>query len=284
VAGAFYPAEPDACRAAVETALAQASAKTSVSGRPLGGIVPHAGFSFSGATAATVFDALSRRHDLDTVIVFGAVHRFGTDRAALYPGETWETPLGPALVDRELAKTLAAEAGDLVTWSEDSHRAEHSIEVQVPFLRHLFPKASLLPVNVMPVPEAIDLGRATAAAVKSLDRKAAVLGSTDLTHYGPRFGYAPRGAGAEAHAWMKEHNDRPFLDRLLALDGPGALRAASENHSACGAGAAAAALACAVDLGAKSATLLAHTTSQEVLPDRTPCDFVGYGAVLFSEP
>jgi AmmeMemoRadiSam system protein B len=244
-------------------------------------MVPHAGWVFSGATAARVYSVLAETGGFETFLVFGAVHSWGTPKGAVYPEGTWATPLGEMEVDSELAEAVLREGADRVEENAPAHRAEHSIEVQIPFLQHLFPGARLCAINVPPGLDAPEVGRAAARACRELGRNAAVLASSDLTHYGRRFGFAPKGAGEDAHTWMKEVNDRTFLQGVLSLDSRSVLSSAAADHSACGSGAVAAAVAAVESLGASKGVLLEHTTSHEIMPERSPSDFVGYGAVLF---
>ena len=283
-AGMFYPGMEAPCRSEVEDLVARARARgLGLLPDPVGGIVPHAGWAFSGATAALVFHSLSACESIHTFLLFGAVHRpIAAAHAAVSGEEAWETPLGKAAVDDELAQALVDASEGFVERVPAAHQGEHSIEVQLPLIQTLFPDARICPVAVRPSTGATAVGRAAAEAARSLSRDVAAVGSTDLTHYGGRYGFQPKGAGEEAHRWMKEQNDSAFLDRLLAFDGPGALEHASRNSSACGAGAAVAALACARALGAEKAALLEHTTSHEIMPERTAENFVGYAGILFS--
>ena len=122
------------------------------------------------------------------------------------------------------------------------------------------------------------LGEALAVASKSLGRRVACLGSSDLTHYGSDYGFSPKGRGTSAEAWVRGSNDKRFIDAILALDGKEALSRAEAERSACSPGAAAAALAFALAAGASSATLLAYATSLDVRQDDS---FVGYAAIAF---
>jgi AmmeMemoRadiSam system protein B len=249
----------------------------------LGGIVPHAGWVFSGPTAGLTFRAVGEPPPR-CFVLFGAVHQHGVTRPSLSPDETWETPLGDVPVDRELAADLtAALGGDLAT-DAAAHRHEHSLEVQVPFVAHRYPESAILPVAVPTTSEASAFGEAAGRVFAAADGRIVVLGSTDLTHYGPRFyGFTPEGTGAKAHRWSKEVNDRSFLDRLLDLDAEGALENATARRSACGGGAAAATVSAATAMGAGAAHLLAHTTSHEVRPDPGGAvDFVGYASLVFT--
>ena len=107
------------------------------------------------------------------------------------------------------------------------------------------------------------------------------MGSSDLTHYGARYGFVPKGYGAAAHRWSKEENDREILDRAAAFDPEAVEASARRRHNACGPGAMAAVTAAARELGATEARLLRHTTSAEVTGEEEPQMWVGYAALVF---
>jgi AmmeMemoRadiSam system protein B len=282
VSGTFYPDKPAACRQAVDECLGSAAPEDTSRPSVVAGILPHAGWTYSGPTAGRTFRAIGEPAP-SCVVLFGAVHRHGVDRPGLSPHESWWTPLGDLAVDRDLALRLTDGLGALLETSVEAHEGEHAIEVQLPFVARLYPGARILPIAVPPTDEAVTFGTKAGEVFREARGRIVVLGSTDLTHYGPRFyGFAPEGTGEKAHRWSKEVNDRAFLDRLLALDAEGALEAALAHRSACGGGAAAATVAAAKALGAESAELLEHTTSFEVRPDAgEPRDFVGYASVVF---
>jgi hypothetical protein len=104
------------------------------------------------------------------------------------------------------------------------------------------------------------------------------LGSTDLTHYGHNYGYAPKGVGRAAVDWVKEENDKRLVDRILRMDAEDVIRESLSNHNACCSGAVAAAIAAAKKLGAREAQKLFYATSYDVRPDNS---FVGYVGVVF---
>jgi len=280
VAGLFYPADPVACERDLRRALAAAPsvAVPPPAGAPVRAVLaPHAGWSFSGALAAAALGALVAE-DPATVVLFGADHHGLRRDASLHPGPRWGTPLGPAEVDGEAARALA-EAG--VPSDPDAHGPEHSIEVLVPFLRVLLPGARILPVLAPPGADPVALGLRVHGVLAGLRRRAVAVGSTDLTHYGARYGFEPRGRGPEAHRWSREENDGAFLERAVALDPEGLLRSARERRNACGPGAAAAAAAFARAAGATRGALLGHATSAEVTGERDPDLWVGYAALAF---
>jgi AmmeMemoRadiSam system protein B len=159
------------------------------------------------------------------------------------------------------------------------------MEVQVPFIQHLFPDARILPILTPPAEQAIRLGEIVASLIASdEERKIVCLGSTDLTHYGPRYGFTPMGTGKEGLKWATEVNDKQFIDFALALQPDKMLESANENYNACGAGAAAAAVAAAKALGKTKGVLLAHTNSNEIMLHKmgvTSREAVGYAAIVF---
>ncbi len=306
VAGQFYPADTGECREQVEAYLASATASlpadaatststsTSASAAVRGGgtgatsfvagIMPHAGWVCSGAVAAYVA-AAARAVEVDTFVVFGATHRVMSARAAIWHSGPWQTPLGAVAIDRELAEAVL-EASPLVTDDESAHVHEHSIEVEVPFLQVVHPEARLLPVLVMPVSGAVRVGQVVAEQARALGRKVVFLGSSDLTHYGPRYGFTPEGIGLKALRWAKEVNDRRMLDLCLRLEADQVVGEAARHYNACGSGAMAATLAAARHCGATAGTLRCHTTSAEVLREQfgEVEDAVGYAAVVFNSP
>jgi AmmeMemoRadiSam system protein B len=145
--------------------------------------------------------------------------------------------------------------------------------------------AKILPILVPPTEQAVALGAGVGEIIAQDERKKIIcLGSTDLTHYGPRYGFTPKGTGEKAMAWAKDVNDREFIDSALKLDAASLLAGAAENCNACGPGASAAAISAARELGCRRGLLLAHTTSNEIMFQRmgtTSSDSVGYAAILF---
>jgi AmmeMemoRadiSam system protein B len=279
VATMFYPGGAAACRREVDALLPRRDAFDF--GEPVrGALVPHAGWAYSGATAARGLAALGAAGAPETVVLFGAVHRWGVAEAALYGAGAWRTPLGDVPVDEELAQEVLRLAGGAVVDAPDAHEDEHSIEVQLPILQHLYPTARILPVAMPPLAQAAEIGRVIARAALALGRTAVAVGSSDLTHYGPRYGNTPAGVGAEGLAWTRA-NDKRLIDLAVGLRVDEVVAEAEAYHNACGPGALAAAMAFSAELGATRGLLLHYTTSYDVWPQGQPTDMVGYGAVAF---
>ncbi len=283
VAGQFYPANPDQCRAEVLQYLSEGSADHTTDSRLLGGIVPHAGWVFSGAVAARVFNALAASGTPDVIVLVGSVHRIRGREAALFGAGRWETPLGPLEVDSRLAERILGHT-NLIVDDPYAHEQEHSIEVQMPFVKHLFPEAKVVPIMVPQVPTAYEVGEAIGRTLTAYKYNALIVGTTDLTHYGPRYGFIPHGFGAKGSVWAKDENDRRFIDLVCSMRAKEVVSEAIEHKNACGGGATAATVAAVAALGATKGMLLEHTTSTEVAGGRMPddqADSVGYAAIVF---
>jgi len=283
VAGQFYPGRRDSCVAEINECLQQETLSKPLPETIVAGIVPHAGWVFSGSLAALVFSAIKHRHEkVDTFVIFGAAHGYFGQSPAVFDKGSWTTPLGEVAIDEELAGAVLNSG--LAVSDTGTHSSEHSIEVQVPFIEYLFAGAKILPIIVPSNGQAVALGTSIAEIISTDEKKVVCIGSTDLTHYGPRYGFMPMGIGADAFEWASGVNDRQFIDLALKLEPESLLTSAAENNNACGAGAAAAAIAAAKKLGKTEGLLLAHTNSNEVMLRKmgtSSTDSVGYAAIIF---
>jgi AmmeMemoRadiSam system protein B len=249
--------------------------------RIVAGIVPHAGWFFSGATAAKVFLSIKSKEVPETFVLFGAVHVPGVRANSVYPGGAWQTPVGEVMVDSALAAGLLKELGpELLQDNGRAHAYEHSLEVQTPMIKYLFPEAKIVPIAVPPGRDAATLGEKVGSFIKVHKKDAVVIASTDLTHYGDNYGFAPAGYGRKAHEWMVG-NDMRIIELALALKAEGIVAEASENTNACGPGAMAAAVAAAKAMGAAKGHLVEHTTSYDVYPQGDFDMAVGYAGIVF---
>jgi hypothetical protein len=284
VAGQFYPGTAANCKMEVEEFLAAGALPAELPEKIVAGIVPHAGWTFSGQLAALVFAAIKKQNaSVDTFCIFGAAHRYFGPKPAVYDSGEWQTPLGNIAIDEELAQAVL-KTGLAVT-DANAHRGEHSIEVQVPFIQHLFPDAKILPIIAPPDEAVIELGTAVGEIIgEAKDKKIVCIASTDLTHYGPNYGFEPAGQGDDAFKWASEVNDQQFIDLALKLEPQKMLDTAAQNYNACGAGAAAAVAAAAKKLGKTKGFLLAHTNSNTIMVEKfgsSSADSVGYAAIVF---
>jgi len=273
VAGRFYPASAAALRLAVESFLRDAVPRKA--GRPVALVAPHAGYIFSGQIAADAWRQ-AQGDAIDLVVILGTNHTApGFRGVAIDPGGGFRTPLGVAETDRGASEALIAADPDC-RFDAGIHAMEHSVEVQVPFVQVLFPKAKILPAVVgSPDPDICDrIGRALGRVLRG--RRALIVASSDLSHY-------PSASDASAV-------DRKVLAAAARLD-PEALRAAIRDGMsrgvpglttcACGEAPILAAMSAARALGATRGSVVSYANSGDVSAG-DPQRVVGYGAVVFA--
>jgi AmmeMemoRadiSam system protein B len=178
VAGMFYSDKPQELAATVKSHLAGAG--PAPSGKPPKAVVaPHAGYIYSGPIAGSAYAALAARgKGVERVILLGPSHRVAFPGLALSGAAAFETPLGPMHVDQESVATLVSKG--LAREFEPAHRSEHSLEVQLPFLKQVFPDARIVPILA-----GDDDWQATAKAIDLLwgGEETALVASSDLSHY-----------------------------------------------------------------------------------------------------
>lgn len=252
VAGMFYPGEPSHLEQLLGTFFAAAGAETSA-----GGIVaPHAGYIYSGAVAAQAYAALPSSFD-GTFVVIGPSHRGYPTCASAVP---WETPLGIVDTDTDLVSAL-----DLPV-NEAYHADEHSLEVQMPFIKYRFPRARIAPILMgdQDLASSVRLGRKIAEAARVSRREIRVVASSDFSHYVPDA--VARSQDLYAIEALKSLEIELFYSRLR-----------ERGSTACGYGTIAAMITACVEAGAEKAELLKYATSGDVTGDRA--SVVGYAAI-----
>jgi AmmeMemoRadiSam system protein B len=268
VSGRFYPSDPTELRATVATLLADARQAVGPSGRSAVGVIaPHAGYIYSGPTAARAF----ARTVIPGLVIILAPNHTGISEAeggvSLWEAGAFRTPLGDVPIDAEMAKALLEASPGVVGVDHDAHRAEHAVEVELPFLQLL--RAD---VRIVPLVIAWDawgaarlLGEMLARLVEAAGEPVLLLASSDLNHYEP--------------AGVTEQKDAQALDAIRALDGAELLaRCKRERISMCGRGPAATVIAAARALGAERAEVVDYRHSGWVSGDNARV--VGYAGVV----
>ena len=242
----------------------------------IGGIVPHAGWFYSGRIACNVIKSLKNGSPPETMVIFGRHLHPGSDNFIMKEGQ-WATPLGDLEIDHELAEKLASEFPFTVE-TASRYEQDNTIELQLPFIKYFFPDSKILPVGVPPAQNSLKIGQRVAQLSVEMGREMIILGSTDLTHYGYNYGHTPKGVGPEAVDWVKNENDKRVVDLMMAMDAEGVVEESLKNHNACCSGAVAAAISAAKSLGAQEGKKLIYSTSYDIRPDSS---FVGYVGIVF---
>ncbi len=261
VAGRFYPRRADGLLRDVRSYTEPRTEKIEAKGC----VVPHAGYMYSGHVAGAVYSRieLPRRF----IILCPNHTGMGAPLSIMSEGN-WLTPLGEAQIDTELAVALK-QSLPLLTEDQEAHRAEHAIEVQVPFLQALVKDFSFVPITVGTSRfEALDtLGQALGMVVQNAPDKILVVASSDMNHY-------------ESDE-VTRIKDRRAIDPMLALDARDLWETVTNQHiTMCGFGPAVAMLTAAKALGASKAELVKYATSGDISGDRDAV--VGYAGIVVS--
>jgi AmmeMemoRadiSam system protein B len=274
-AGSWYPSSATECEQEITGFLEEGKDIISPGRELVGGIVPHAGWYFSGSIACNVIRRLRGAVSPDVIVVFG-MHLHPNSQCYLMAEGAWETPFGEIPVEERLAAELAKTFSFTLETPERFDR-DNTIELQLPFIKYFFENTKIVALGVPPSRSSLDIGRSVIGLAKKMDLTAKVIGSTDLTHYGSNYGFTSKGRGKQAVDWVRSKNDRRVIDAMLALEPERVISEALASQNACCAGAAATAIEAARTLGASQADEIAYATSY----DKSPGDsFVGYVGIV----
>ncbi|MEN6378669.1 MAG: MEMO1 family protein [Methanofastidiosum sp.] len=277
VAGSFYPGDKSALKKMIEKFMEEAKKDIDFidEGKYAGVLCPHAGYVFSGKTQAHSYYYLSNSPP-ETFVILGPNHTGLGLPVALMDKGSWGTPFGEIKINEELASKIVENSG-FIGVDSAAHKYEHSIEVQLPFLQYIKKDITFVPIcmGIQDKETALDIGKAIA---KSTKEPLGVIASSDLVHYGSRFGYSPiRGSKEETLLWIK-NNDMEILKMAENFDIDGLYQfIESKEYTTCGYGPLSAMLSSMKELGAKKARILDYSNSYETSGDYSTV--VGYGSV-----
>ncbi|NCC24540.1 MAG: AmmeMemoRadiSam system protein B [Deltaproteobacteria bacterium] len=264
VAGRFYPARPSDLEHEVRSLLSGPEPAEDAP-RTILAMVPHAGYAASGLVAGKTMKAakLARK-----VLLLGPNHTGMGKAVAVWPDGRWTFPGGSLRVDVDLASALIKNSG-IARFDTAAHRAEHSLEVILPFLYALDTETAIVPicVSLSDRGSLLDLGRELAQVMAGHPEPVSLVVSSDMSHYLP-------------HETAK-NMDRLALERISALDPSGLFDVVvTRRISMCGVLPMTAALQAAVMAGAREAVLVSYATSGDTLGDYSRV--VGYAGFLIS--
>jgi len=274
-AGSWYPSSAAECENEIASFLEEGKTIKSPNRRLVGGIVPHAGWYFSGSIACNVISRLKSKDTPDVIVVFG-MHLHPNSKCYLMAEGAWETPFGEIPVEESLAAELVKKFSFTLE-KPDRFDQDNTVELQLPFIKYFFEDAKIVAMGVPPSRRSLEIGKSVIGFAKEMGLTAKVIGSTDLTHYGSNYGFTSKGRGKQALDWVRSENDRRVIDAMLALEPEKVIGEALASQNACCAGAAATAIEAAKNLGADQADEIAYATSY----DKSPGDsFVGYVGIV----
>jgi AmmeMemoRadiSam system protein B len=264
VAGSFYPASPEVLRRDVDEMLERAEVPSKF-GALRGLVAPHAGYQYSGFTAAHSYKLLKGTSP-EAVIIVSPSHREYFEGISLFPGSAYQTPLGDVPVNQELSREIA-DKGKGIAKSGAGHRAEHAIEVQLPFLQRVLGSFTFVPIvmGVQALQYCRGLAEALATVVKN--RNIVLVASSDLSHY---------------HTYDEAVAlDHQVIARVEEFDPVGLMNGIMRNQfEACGGGPIAAVMLAAKMLGANTSTALHYCNSGDTTRDKDAV--VGYLSAMIT--
>lgn len=257
VAGMFYPADPADLVAELDRSFRNAREPASIAGpTPKAIVAPHAGYTYSGPVAATAYAAVRpARGTIERVVLLGPSHRVPFDGMAVPSVDLLDTPLGPLRVDTGARDAVLAYPW-VSTW-DAPHASEHSLEVHLPFLRHVLGDVAVLPLVVGHV----EPGQIADVLDRVWDGpETLIVVSSDLSHY-------------------HDHQTAIRLDQVTARAVEAGREADIGPMDACGAYPLRGLLVAADRHGLAARTIDLRTSADTAGPDDR---VVGYGAFVFA--
>jgi AmmeMemoRadiSam system protein B/AmmeMemoRadiSam system protein A len=269
VAGQFYPGDAEGLKRKIESLLEDPKIEKK-EGEIYGIVVPHAGYNFSGLTAAHAFRQL-QGEQYDTVVIMGPSHQFPFKGAAVYPAGYFRTPLGDVEIDSAFADALTANSEHVIK-GEDPHVGEHSLEVEIPFLQTVLEGFKIVPICMGE--QSFESCEALAnSVVKTIrefpEQRILMVASSDFYH---GYDYEDcKTSLSESVFLISQYNATDFY------------HAFQEKGSACGGGCITVCMLAGQKLGARKAVLLYSTNSADVV-GVTSGYVVGYASFMLTNP
>jgi AmmeMemoRadiSam system protein B len=264
VAGQFYPDKREDLSIEIERLAGSIPSKKEDA---IGIMLPHAGYMYSGAVAASVLASVNPRQ---TYIIMGPNHTGLGQPFSVSASDSWKTPLGDVKICAKLIDRMLKDC-DILHKDEFAHIHEHSIEVQLPFLQKFFGEFTFVPVVIAAASlEAYrSIGSSMARSIKGLgmEKSVSIIASSDMTHY-------------ESQKSAKD-KDSKALDAIIRLDEAALIERVQElDITMCGFAPAAIMISAVKELGAKKARVVKYQTSGDVTGDTS--SVVGYAGVIIN--
>jgi len=257
-AGRFYPED----KASLKKELSSYVHENAERIKAVGIVAPHAGYIYSGAVAGETYSKVVLPHKY---IILSPNHTGAGSNISLYAEGGWETPLGEASVDKNLAKKIS-EKFKGITSDVSAHMMEHSLEVQLPFIQYFVNDFKMVPITLsrISVHDCEKLGKAIAETIKETKDEILIISSSDMTHY--------------ESAKRAATKDNLAIEKILELDPEGLFETVRGNGiSMCGVMPTTVMLFAARELGAKKGNLVKYSNSGDVSGDFD--EVVGYAGL-----
>ena len=263
VAGMFYEREPVHLKKAIENYLSQAH-PPKIDGEIVGLVSPHAGYFYSGKTAAFGYKLIKGKK-YETIVVISPSHYEYFRGVSIYNGTAYQTPLGIVPIDTELRDELK-DYNSIIEFSKRGHGREHALEVQLPFLQVVLDEFKLLPVVMGDQSKEIVYALAEVLAEVLKNKNVLLVASSDLSHY---FSHeVANSLDSRVEKFINDFNDEGLMDELE-----------EEKVQACGGGPIVTVMKTSKLLGATKSKVLYRNDSSEASGDKH--QVVGYLSAVF---
>lgn len=266
----WYPDSSDRCKSDIEGFLRGFS---KIDGVWRGAIVPHAGWYFSGKATARALNLLSGS-EADRIVIYGG-HLSANTKPIIYTEDEWETPFGLQKIDSEFSRELVRMG---VGQAAGSGFVDNTVEIQLPFIKYFFGDVPIVAIHAPSSTAAVDLAISVDSLLDKMGYSAVYVGSADLTHYGPNYGFMPMGRGEACVEWVKQSNDKSIIDKAIAMNVEGVLEDAAKLHNTCSAGPIASVMVSVEKFGVTAGRLVEYYTSYDIQPATS---FVGYASIVY---
>lgn len=266
VHGLFYPGDPGELRREVDSLLEKAGRGGHDGGRIRGVIAPHAGYMYSGYTAARAYAQVKGR-SYGVVVIVSPSHQEYFDGISVFPGDAYSTPLGTVNVNSNVREKLL-KSSSIVVASTKGHGSEHAIEVQLPFLQQTLHRYTILPIVMGDQKRELCLHLGDALSTVLGDEDHLLVASTDLSHYYP--------------SEIADRLDSRMIDDIARFDRERLMEDLETGKTeACGGGPTVAVMTALGRLGVSTMEVLYHCNSGDVTGDRHRV--VGYVSAVARE-
>lgn len=263
VAGMFYPSPPNKLKDEIQLLLD--TYKSEESFQNVFGIVsPHAGYTYSGRTAAIAFNTLANKN-YKTVVIISPSHKEYFPGISIYSGDAYKTPLGEVAVNKEMVLKLTADE-KFIFEGLNGHRTEHAVEVQIPFLQMVIKDFSIVPI-VMGDQRKMFIDGLAQKLAEVVDDETLIVASSDLSHF---------------HTKTEAYELDSIVEKRIAnFDYDGLQKDLEMGEcEACGGGAIVAMMKAADLINKRKSKILSRTDSGDITGDDT--EVVGYlSAVVY---
>ncbi|OHD11723.1 MAG: AmmeMemoRadiSam system protein B [Spirochaetes bacterium GWD1_27_9] len=234
-------------------------------------IVPHAGWYFCGKLSINCIRILREKStDIKNVFIFGG-HLSTHSKPILETFDYAETPLGELINNKEVLKFLSS--------NKEIEKLEfvpdNTIEVLLPIVKYFFKDTQITAIYLPPNNNTIKF---VEDLYDNFGKNSVFIGSTDLTHYGPNYDFYHSDKNIPPIDWVRNVNDKNYVDLLLNVEDKKGLEYALKNKSACSSGAALGAVTVARKNNITKGNLLSYSTSYDLHKDKS---FVGYAGIIY---